>query len=363
MPRADQNSGMATALNAPSTSPRLAMLDAARVFAGLGVIWFHSIESDTLQPAGILGRFSVAFYTLAAMLFMVESLRRKPARTWRQYATERLTRLYLPFIGWSILTQLVVWFVHHRLSPRVPLPELSLDVLVTGTALPMWFIPFILVGCLALFPLAKWMIRNRYRQYTVAVLAILLALNLDISDWYDPPLQGIPLLGPLLLASWHRWSALYWGLALAILYHGWLKRPDIARRMALLGLLMLVAITAYQWVHGMHPALKVLTGLSFILVALAPWQHALITWVARLAPLTMGVYLCHWLWISLARGLADFYDIPICPQRDVVIFLLASLLSVTSLWLLVRVRWGAWLTGHLHPQVRGHRAPAHAATS
>ena len=64
----------------PSLPPhRLLGLDAARVIATLGVVWFHSVESDALHTSGILGRFSVAFYTMAAMVFLVDSSNRRAA--------------------------------------------------------------------------------------------------------------------------------------------------------------------------------------------------------------------------------------------------------------------------------------------
>ncbi len=62
-------------------------LDAARVFATLGVIWFHSIESDGMQRSGVLGRFSVSFYTMAAMVFLVASVKRRK-RGFGEYAVE-----------------------------------------------------------------------------------------------------------------------------------------------------------------------------------------------------------------------------------------------------------------------------------
>ena len=329
---------------------RRPMLDAARVVAGLGVIWFHSLESETLRASGVLGRFSVAFYTLAAILFMVEGLRRRPERTWSEYVGGRFRRLYLPFLGWSALAAMVLVVLHHVVDESTLPAQLTLGTLVTGTLEPLWFIPFALIGGALLFPVAKWMVRARWREWVVAAAFAALALTLDRSNWYDVPLQGVPLVGKLFEVTWHRWSALYWGLAFAVVYAHLMKAKGkqivaLEGIAAIAGAALLTWCLWRQWTHGLQANLKVAAGLGFGLTALGPWKGKAITWLARLAPLSFGVYVSHYLWITVARAFANHAGVPVCWQRDVVVFLVATALSLLGVRTLACWPWMDWLTG------------------
>ena len=327
---------------------RVMMFDAIRVIAAVVVIYFHSIESETLRASGIIGRFSVAFYTMAAMVFLVRGLRRHPERGLAEYARGRFKRLYLPFLGWSVLTFAGMTLVHH-FDRGTAVPAIELNSLVAGLAPQLWFIPFILVGGMVLFPLARLALGRGRREMLLASAAVLVAVGLDWLPWNDPPLQQWPLVGRMLELSWHRWSALYWGLALAIVVTRWMKvskgKSRMGSAMAWGGLALVVATTAYQWVYGIHPGLKVMGGLGVCLVAFAPWKHVLISKLGKLAPLSFGMFMCHTLWISAARALANHYQLPTCWQRDVLVFGLAVAGSVVTVRVLGASAALGWLAG------------------
>ncbi|MEI8195198.1 MAG: acyltransferase family protein [Phycisphaerae bacterium] len=337
-------SGVAAYAAMAERSDRVVMFDAIRIIATLAVIYFHSIESETLRASGVIGRFSVAFYTLAAMIFMVRGIRRHPERGLWDYATMRFRRLYLPFLGWSLITAGSLMLLH-LFDSGTAVPAIEVDSLVTGLAPQLWFIPFILVGGIALFPLTKLTLGERRWELLLACAAGIVALSLDWIPWNDPPLQQLPLVGKLLALSWHRWSALYWGLTLAILYTRWLRGTKLSGWMACGGLGLLLVTTAYQWIYGIVPALKVCGGLGVCLLAFAPWKHVLISKLGQLAPLSFGMYMSHTLWIGTARTLANYYGLPTCWQRDVLVFLLAVLASLLTVRILATSPMFEWLTG------------------
>ena len=342
--------GFSSALAAPARAKqrldkqRLELFDAMRFLAGVGVIWFHSVESAQLGPSGILGRFSVAFFTIMGVVVLYEGVRKHPERTFGDFAARRFRRLYLPFLGWSAIIGAVLVLLHEAV-PEIHPAVVRLDLLVTGTAEPLWFIPFFILGNLLIFPLAQWMRKSPRRALAAALLCGIIALALDWLPWNTPPFHGVPLLGRLLELSWNRWSALYWGVVIAVLYSRGLRQSRFAPLLAIAGLLLTLAMLVYQWHSGVLAPLKVVGGIGLAFVALAPLRGSLISFMASLAPYSFGIYLSHALWILLARTLMSAAGLAASPERDVNVFLAALFASVISLRLLTRIPSLRWLAG------------------
>lgn len=335
---------------------RVAMFDAVRVVAALAVIYFHSVESETLRASGTLGRFSVAFYTMTAMIFLVQGILRHPERTWWDYANSRFKRLYLPFVGWSLIMG-VGMTVMHAWDERVAVPELGVNTLVSGMALPLWFIPFVLVGGIMLFPVAKLTVGNKRRERCLMVGAVLVGIILDWVPWHEPPWQQVPLVGKFLELSWHRWSALYWGLGLAIAYFRWIKNSRYSSLLAWAGLGLLIFVVAHQWRYGVVPGLKVMGGVGACLVAFAPWHNQLISRVGQLAPYAFGIYMSHTLWITVGQLMMRRLHWSVCWQTDILVFLFAGVCSLVVIRMLAKVPSLAWLAGCEQVGAQTNRIP------
>ena len=318
--------------------------DAFRVWAGLAVIWFHSIESPALRASGVLGRFSVAFYTILGMVLIFEGLARRSNQHFTVFAGKRLRRLYLPFLGWSALTGAAL-FLLHAVDPKTHPVPLRLSILVSGTAEPLWFVPFFLVGSAIVFPLAKWSVGRVRREIAVAVLCGMVALGLDLIPWNDPPLRRVPLVGDLLRSTWNRWSAVYWGVVVAIAYRRWLIGWRWMPVLAILGIALAVGVGVWQWSFGIVPALKVAGGLGLVIASLGRSRNDLIRRVAKWGPLTYGLYLSHSLWIAVARAAAHLCGIPVSWERDVLVFIIAASASILSVQALFRSPALSWLVG------------------
>lgn len=122
---------------------RLDALDAARVVATLGIIWTHVAEAQGLSlSAGALGRFGTSFYIIAAALFIVRSCKRTVQRPWLEDTKRRAQRLLLPYLTWSLIYGVLYAQGGRRLGQSWESITFWWGP-VAGTALHLWFLPFI----------------------------------------------------------------------------------------------------------------------------------------------------------------------------------------------------------------------------
>jgi hypothetical protein len=335
-----------TASDSRITTPdRLIGLDAARLFATLGVIWFHSIESEELHASGVLGRSSVGFYTLAAMLFLVQSAARR-ARPVGVFTLDRLRRLGIPFVGWSLITFAVTYSINAA-GYHIDLPHWSTTLLVDGGTIHLWYLPFLFIASVGAYPFALWMRGNRARQLLVACACVALALALDLASFDKIPILTFPT-SPALTrfsdATQDRWSAVYWGITASILWSAGLNRSRWRIPLAVAGAILLIATTVWQWQNHLVGPLKTYAGLGLLAVSLAPWhQH----WIRAIAPygrMSAGMYFAHMAAIYTVRYLLMCIQFPHGPWRDAIVFVGAAILSFVVIALMAATPL-RWLTG------------------
>lgn len=328
----------------PREATRLPGLDAARVIATLGVVWFHTATSPELKTSGVLGRFSVAFYTMAAMVFLIDSCRRRE-RSFAAYARDRFRRLYLPFLGWAAITLLIENLLH-TFNPDFFAPTLNWNFLIDGQTLHLWYVPFLLVASLLIYPLAKWMLQSTPRQYAVAALCVALAIALDCELFNWLPTIRLPLVGYFFEQSAMRWSAVYWGVAVAIVWRNGLSTSRWRIPLAILGSAALLAAAIWMWNEGVTAALKVYGGMGLLLLALAPWKNKFVTALAPYGRMSSGIYFAHMAAIYLASEFLhsiEGADLGRC--GDVMIYLMAVTLSFIAIRLMSLTPRLAWLAG------------------
>ena len=324
---------------------RLLGLDAARVIATLGVVWFHSIESDALHTSGVLGRFSVAFYTMAAMVFLVDSSNRRQ-RPWGAYVIDRLRRLYLPFLGWSAVTVLVL-YVLRALGEKVELPQRSWDMLVDGGTIHLWYVPFLLVASVMVYPVSTWMRGDGRRKWFVGGACLIIAIFMDLGVFDGVPSLHVPILGRFQEMTAERWSAVYWGVAAALLWTTGFAQSRWRIPLAAAGAAALIGTTAWQWEFGLSATLKVYGGLGLLLVAMAPWKNAVVAFLAPFGRMSAGVYFAHMSTIYIIRALVavDGGTNSGWP-RDVMVFVGATVLAFGTISAMAIVPGLQWLAGY-----------------
>lgn len=98
----------------------------------------------------VLGRFAVPFFTASSVLFVVKKAFNSTNVTFCQYARDRLVRLYLPFVSWSLL-YIIVRYAASLFNRHTSIPVLGVDILWTGPVHHLWFLPFLWFSSVLLF--------------------------------------------------------------------------------------------------------------------------------------------------------------------------------------------------------------------
>ncbi|MDB5297106.1 MAG: hypothetical protein JWO31_3089, partial [Phycisphaerales bacterium] len=205
-----------------AAADRLPMFDAMRVVAAFAVVCTHAADVDAWRRTASALQFGVAFFTVSALVLLAHSLRRRPDQSWADYAVARAGRLLVPFALWTAVyvgfyyalhraTGHVGWvgygFGHVRWWRTVP------SLMLGGAAVHLWFLPFILVACVAGFPVLRYARGHpAARRWMVPVLV---GLGMAAAFLPDPP-RGTHL-GTRTFLRFAAMTAptVCWGLALA----------------------------------------------------------------------------------------------------------------------------------------------------
>jgi peptidoglycan/LPS O-acetylase OafA/YrhL len=181
-------------------------LDYFRLLAAFGIVLFHSGA-----PGAAIGYAGLPYFLLMLSLFGLQSASDRPAK---EFIADRARRLLLPWLIWSgIYGGLKV--VEVMVTGASIASEFHWWMLITGTALHLWFLPFAFVFSLTLPSFAKfWSAASPLTQNAINAL-LLLATLFMLMGWTNFSLAGPPyaqwayaipsaLLGLLIGANWPR---------------------------------------------------------------------------------------------------------------------------------------------------------------
>lgn len=287
-------------------SERLINIDALRVVAAIGIVWFHTSEAP-------YKRIGYAGLPIFLLIFFSLIVHRGGTYSTYTFLKRRWNRLLKPWLFWSLLygvLQLVraVWSgnadsLHQLASPQVAL---------AGTHIHLWYLPFAFASGVLVYALNRHTMRfNNTVVVFIATGLGLLLLTLDAIG----------------LASRHLMYPLpQWGFGLAAIPLGLavgrsLMAPSHALMRFLLASIVLVTLATSMVLIGFgYASAGIPYGLAVVLVTLAySWQTTGNGAVAALAPLTFGVYLIHplvsfWLrhWVAVDQHYAAFIGLTVC---------------------------------------------------
>ena len=327
---------------AKAATDRLALLDAVRLVAAIGIVWVHAAQSDAGGWLHPLGTFGVPFYTFVAVLFMARTLTRPGGRTLGDYALARLTRLYGPFLFWSVVYVTLTEAKHvvrdHTFTP----PHLA--VLYAGGHEHLWFLPFIIAVTLVGATLVRGVQAvPSLRWPLVAMLAVLggLASAWPMPSWviwretdYD-----------FWMYVWRASPTVFWAIALALAtaIHG--RLPRSTPGLAVAGGVLLVACLFSQDLLPDAKVLRAWAGLGCVTIALLPLASPAVARLGSLGRHSYGIYLSHLVFVRLAVAVMEHWHPEPTLAGDVAIFVFAftaaAMLSVT----LSRSKWTRWTLG------------------
>jgi len=317
------------------------MLDAARGLGCIAVIWVHTvIGSPDLERSAALARFGTAFFAVAAIFFLLHGLSSKAPEGWGSYAWQRFKRLYIPFLIWSVIF-LLLRTGKRTLLTNDGLVRLDSSRLLLGTARHLWFLPFILMACIACYPLRSLLPRLRWGRIVLAVGFF--AVGLIIARIRCPDIPSlVPYIGRFYINVWMFLPALCWGIALAAI-HPLLPRVLTATPLiAVVGLIILTGSTIWLWFGSETPFVDTrsvpslprnLSGLGLLLMALYPCRSALLNPLAAFGQSTYGIYLVHLLFVDPLELIAKRAHLGRHWWLDIPTFLLSVIFS----YLLVRL--------------------------
>ena len=334
---------------AKSGAGRIPMIDAARFLASIAVVWLHTPRSALVASYSLsnVGYFAVPFFTMMAMFFCVKGVRNSPDRPFAEYARLRFTRLYVPFAVWValyVLLRLALrhWFIYED----VPL---DWRLLIVGTNGHPWFLPFVLVACLLAFGFTRLVLARPRLELPIIVIASVLAVAVALTPerfWQNLAFLVPPdyqdKLGHRLIILSVRLPAFFIGLAFALGFHRIPRRVWQKSAVGVAGLLITVgAMTAMC--HAPHAVWRHVGGFGWLLMAMMPWQGAIVRLLSRLGNLTLGIYITHMALIEIVRGCnRTLYDGGTL-ATDLAVFAFAAIGSIILTKLLSRSRWTHWM--------------------
>jgi surface polysaccharide O-acyltransferase-like enzyme len=338
MATACQNVAAPLAIDTKRAAPRLGALDLARLAAAYGVIWIHTPRTEQLLHSRVLGRFAVPFFVAAAVLFVCDSVRRYPHRTYLKFAYARVVRLYVPFLAWTVI------YLLFKAAKAAAAPELTNELpgweaFWAGGFYHLWFMPFILVISILAFGVARFAIGHASREAAAGMLSLLGAIVLA----FMPPPAWVAGVGSWGKLEWNALPAALAGLALAAscgCHPGLVsQRP----KSAIASMLVALGCMGWLWYSPRATEAATLAGVSVLIAALACPASLIPRACQALGGLAFGIYLSHLLFIKTAEAIAAKLHWPIDGQLDVAIFLVAVVASTALSYLLSRWRATRWL--------------------
>jgi len=260
-----------------SSATRLANVERLRLVAMFEIVAFHVSE----HRLPILAGLGLPVFLLLNNAFNCTLAERRGTRA---FLDSKLSRLLVPWLLWSLIYLSVVLL--ERLRHDEPLTEgFSIWMLIGGTYVHLWFVPFALAGAV----LIAWLqARTAHISAWVVTLASLLcgAALTVFNAW-------------LLAPGAIQWPALQWLFALPALPFGFaLGRAVLGGRPILVRMAWFAGAAAALGLGlafaGVVPEMVRRYGVALLLVSLAfLWPGRPEPVSQRLAPLLFGIYLSH----------------------------------------------------------------------
>ncbi|HWA97480.1 MAG TPA: acyltransferase, partial [Pirellulales bacterium] len=325
------------ALPSPASSARYRGLDVVRTLAMLCIIWIHVPRSPELRSTTIVARFAVPLFACVATYFAYRKGFATGFAGTLEYVVGRVRRVYLPFVAWSVV------YLLFKAAKKLVAPEqdndfAGWDILWTGGAYHLWFLPFIFMASSGAYLLGALAACDRGRERRIAhgtaiaggVIASLPSLGVPLSDGA---------LSCMLLAL----PAACWGTTWAGLSN---ERPIDHGRGAVVSVLMFLAfvlLEALLVALGRNAWLENLAGVALAIFAMAwlpgrAWLPA-----AHLGTVAFGMYCSHLLFVKVAESAIAKLHLSPTPAIDAGVMLWTVVGCVLTAWALSRCRLTRWM--------------------
>lgn len=368
---------------APGREP-IAWIDLLRIIACFLVVFSHCCDPfvarfDSDPEAFFTGVFLGSLVRPCVPLFvMMTGVLLLPVRTdMGTFYRRRIGRILPPLVGWSLLLPLLFFLYLGYVNPATQNPAIAGDHTWPGTVqklwgflfnfnfdtTPLWYL-YMLVGLYLIMPvLSGWLRTAEQREMRLFLYVWGISLLLPYVEMLAPAL-GYPgnygNLGLYGICDWNKFGTFYYvsGFVGYLVLAHYLVRFPLAwsrRKMRWAGSALFLAgflATALGYVFmqrhypGNYAYLEIVwyfAGVNVFLMtfplfaAISRMRLRPRPWLARVASLTFGVYLCHFIFVEIGYDLLDFEALP-----SVVRILLTAFGSFAAscavVWLMQRFR-------------------------
>ncbi len=317
---------------------RLARMDCFRLVAALAVIWIHVPHNGELRWTTIFCRFAVPFFAAGLAYFAILS-GMKPSASLRNYLVSRTTKLYIPFLFWTAV------YLGFKTFKRFVVPEQHYDlpgieVLWTGGAYHLWFVPFAMLTSILGFAVGRFLTRCSDTQRLITACCLIVLSGLIAN-----------LVWPICANMAEPWRymidatpAAIAGSAAAILVQirnkSWMFEPGRPSN-SFAGIVFFVSIALLVW-DGRNIVLETVVGCSCLAFALSTTFTRLETRFAPFGQYAMGLYFVHLLFIKVFETAGSKFHWHMGWSVDLLVFALTVVLSGFTVWLLRKHRLTNW---------------------
>lgn len=178
------NSSPTAEIKKTSSPQRYEGLDAFRGLAAFGVVWVHTFVSVSISGSVSensatwlkLRDFSLPLIVMSSYFVLTISMLRKPESKFSSFFTTRFKRLWVPLFIWTSVYCLMWAFVMPKIFGWNNFVEMPSVEAFIGGYMHLWFLQFIFLGSLIVYPLLRWLkSKSEPERIKISVLFFLAA--------------------------------------------------------------------------------------------------------------------------------------------------------------------------------------------
>jgi peptidoglycan/LPS O-acetylase OafA/YrhL len=290
------------------TVSRYQGLDTLRVFASFGIVFFHVYVAagmpNSLNALLKFRDFALPVMVLSSFFVLTLTVMRKAGGDFSSFFSRRIKRLWVPLMAWTFIYCLSEVFLFPTIFGAETFGDLpSMVVFLTGFR-HLWFLQFIFVGSLAIYPLISRLSSEQKMSrlklsgfcFLIASFYCLLFYSFlkNYTDWDTfSPESDISL---RIFVSQASNYILYIPIAvgLALVSDKINQLFTHARfRYASLAVVLISLVIHLQTTDALLT--KEFYGVAVFMAALQPWRKITLNGWDRLASYSYGIYILHFL--------------------------------------------------------------------
>ena len=325
---------------------RILGIDVMRTIAAIAIVWLHAMETGRATTGwDNIGRFAVPYFTATTTFLIVfllgERLKEGKIVCIWGYFKSRFYRIYIPFALWSLI-YFIIRFLNASFFSRENTVFVPKDVLFSGTAHHLWFLPFIFWVSFLTCLLTCFL----FRKHLVNILIASLFFFIGNIFLFIPGSQSFfKSFGYSSSLIWKTMPSAIFGIGLALCFlSGHLRLSYMTKYRQFF--LFLWVILVLSCLGGRNYYLENITGFVSLLfaVSLCVSQHSKLgVLFINLSKYSYFIYLSHILFVEGVKDILAQFKISSGVLLSVFVFVISLFLSAFLAKIIGKLRFGKWL--------------------